>query len=506
MRKYLMFCLSLKWKLISTGIVQFYVGIIGIVLMPAYLHYLGSEAFGLVGFYAMLQAWMQLLDMGLTPILSRDMSRVNAGTLSALEASLKLRALEWTLGCMACLAMVLMWLSSDWISQHWLSAVQLDHSVLARSIPLIGCAVALRWLSGIYRASLIGLERQGWVNGLAAGFTTLRFAGAVPLLVFFSTEPEDFFTFQVMVGVIELLTFASIVHWILPSIKLCWRPDFRALGTMLPMAGSMAFLSAMWIVLTQIDKLILSSILPLDEYGYFMLAVMAANGVLILVPPLNQVLQPRMTVLAEQVEQVRFVELYRLISQLSAVMFISVGGGVAFFAEPLLLLWSGSVRIAETAAPILFWYGLANAVVGILVLPFMLQFAKGRLRLHVIGNLILLITLMPALVFAATRWGAVGAGQIFFISNFLFFLFWIPLVHYCFLPSGAWLWSFQEIMPLSMGILTCLALAAQILPSSLSVFSVLVWIGVSIVIAASLGVVLGNRSRRYVWQWLTRKS
>ncbi|MBV5309722.1 lipopolysaccharide biosynthesis protein [Chromatium okenii] len=496
----------MKLVLLWTYLTQAYVALFGIILMPVYLRYLGDEAFGLVGFYVMLQAWMQVLDMGLTPALSRDMSRLRAGTLTAREAGSRLRTLEWTLGCMACLATILMWVSSNWIGQHWLSAVALDHSVVAQSITLIGCAVALRWLSGIYRASLVGLERQGWVNGLAAGFTTLRFAGVVPLLIFFSTKPEDFFTFQTTVGVIELLTFATIVHWVLSPIHVSWRPDFRTLGAMLPMAGSMAFLSAMWIVLTQIDKLILSSILPLDEYGYFMLAVMAANGVLVLAPPLNQVMQPRMTILAEQIEQVRFVELYRLTSQLSAVMFVGVGGGLAFFAEPLLRIWSGSARIAETAAPILFWYGLANAVVGILTPPFMLQFAKGRLRLHVIGNLILLVTLVPALVFAATRWGAVGAGQVFFITNFLFFLFWIPLVHHRFLPCGAWLWSFLDIVPIGMGMLSWLAFAAQILPETAPVFWALIWIGVSIVIATSLGVVLGNRSRRYVWQWFARRA
>lgn len=473
--------------------------------MPVYLHYLGAEAFGLVGFYVMLQAWMQILDMGLTPVLSREMSRLCAGTLTACEAGARLRTIEWTLGIMACLAMTLTWTTSDWIGDRWLSTAGLDHTTVARCIALIGLAVTIRWLSGIYRASLIGLAQQRWVNGLSASFTTLRFAGVVPLLLFFTTAPDDFFTFQVMVGLLELLTFAAITYRSLPTVKLSWRPDLQVLALMLPMAGSMVLISAMSIMLTQIDKLILSSLLPLDEYGYFMLAVMAANGVLVLAPPLSQVVQPRMTVLAEQVEEIRFVELYRLTGQLTAVMFVGVGGGLAFFAEPLLRVWSGSAQIAETAAPMLFWYGLANTMIGILTPVFMLQFAKGRLHLHIIGNLILLITLVPALVFAATRWGAVGAGQVLFLTNLIFFLFWIPLVHRHFLPAGAWLWSFHDIVPLVMGMLTCLALAAQLLPNSAPALGVLAWIGVSIMISASLGVVLGSRSRVYAWRWLARR-
>jgi len=470
--------------------------------MPFYLHYMGAEAFGLVGFYIMIQAWMQLLDMGLTPVLSRSMSCLRAEKLGVSEALARLRVLEWILGSIAILSVSLIWMTSDWIGQQWLSAPEIDHNTLNRSIALIGLAAALRWLTGIYKGSLVGLEKQSWVNGISAVFTTLRFAGVIPLLVFFSTAPDYFFAFQATVTMLELLMFSVLVRRLLPHTHLSWKPDFRVFVAMLPMVGSMAFLSAMWIVVTQIDKLVLSSILPLKEYGYYTLAIMAANGVLMPVPPLSQVIQPRMTVLAEQANEERLVELYRLTSQLAAIVFFGMGGGIAFFAEPLLRIWSGNDEIARAAAPILFWYGLANAFVGVLVLPFMLQFAKGRLRLHIIGTLIRLFTLVPALVFCAIRWGAVGAGQVFFFANLLFFLLWVPFMHHRFLSKVAWRWPFVDTMPICLGILAWLALASQTLPESTAPLVMLIWIGVSVVIAAGLGITLGTRSRRYALEWI----
>ena len=65
-------------------------------------------------------------------------------------------------------------------------------------------------------------------------------------------------------------------------------------------------------------------------------------------------------------------------SQFALIGFVGVGGGLAFFAKPILRIWSGSVEVASAAAPILFWYGLAYALVGVLSLPFMLQFARGE--------------------------------------------------------------------------------------------------------------------------------
>ena len=43
---------------------QVYVALIGIAMVPLYLKYMGIEAWGLVGFFAMVQAWSQVLDFG----------------------------------------------------------------------------------------------------------------------------------------------------------------------------------------------------------------------------------------------------------------------------------------------------------------------------------------------------------------------------------------------------------------------------------------------------------
>ena len=50
----------------------------GLAFVPLYIHYLGVEAWGLVGLMTMLQALLTLLDMGLTPTLSREMARFQA--------------------------------------------------------------------------------------------------------------------------------------------------------------------------------------------------------------------------------------------------------------------------------------------------------------------------------------------------------------------------------------------------------------------------------------------
>lgn len=76
---------TLKRNIIANYASQLYVTGVGIVILPLYVNYMGAEAYGLVGFFAMLQAWFTLLDLGLTPTISRETARYKGGSMSALE-------------------------------------------------------------------------------------------------------------------------------------------------------------------------------------------------------------------------------------------------------------------------------------------------------------------------------------------------------------------------------------------------------------------------------------
>ncbi len=445
----------------------------------------------------MLQAWVMMLDMGFGPALSREMSRFRAGALSPTDTATRLRTLEYIQSGLGILAIGLLWIASGWIGKHWFLSTTINPELIAQCIKWMGIAAVLRWLAGLHRSALVGLERQYWVNGLVSGFATLRFVGVLPILAYVSSSPLLFFLFQAAVSTLEFVVYFVVVHREIPR-DFNFRAERGDFTTMLPIIGNMALLSGIWALMTQLDKLILSGILPLQAYGYFTLAVMAANGVLILIPPLHQIIQPRMTILVEQAQRTHLVTLYRLASQFAVIVFTGLGGGLAFFAEPVLQIWTGNAMAAQFAAPILFWYGLANAVVGILVLPFMLQFAEGKLRLHVLGTGVLLLFLIPALVLSAKYFGGAGAGFMVFSAQLLFLLLWVPLVHSRFLPELNWRWLFMDTLPIAMTMVAALATSAHFMGAELSTIKKILWIGCTIFVVIVLGVLTGNWTRRTI--------
>ena len=110
----------------------------GLAFVPIYIRYLGVEAWGLVGFMSMLQAWLTLLDMGLSPTLSREMARFQAGAHSAQSIRDLLRSMEVIYGGVAVAVVGTVWLIAPWVAVHWLSATQLPVTSVAQAIGMMG--------------------------------------------------------------------------------------------------------------------------------------------------------------------------------------------------------------------------------------------------------------------------------------------------------------------------------------------------------------------------------
>src|SRR5207237_10571252 len=54
------------------------IALAGMLFVPVYLHYLGVEVYGVIGFFVGLQTILSLLDFGISPTLTREIARLSA--------------------------------------------------------------------------------------------------------------------------------------------------------------------------------------------------------------------------------------------------------------------------------------------------------------------------------------------------------------------------------------------------------------------------------------------
>ena len=69
-----------KRKMAAIFAGQAFTSLLALALVPTYIHYLTIEAYGLAGLFAVIQVWLSLLDLGMTPTLTREALVVAAPT------------------------------------------------------------------------------------------------------------------------------------------------------------------------------------------------------------------------------------------------------------------------------------------------------------------------------------------------------------------------------------------------------------------------------------------
>ena len=451
---------SLRKNAIANSLSQIYLLAIGIIITPYYWKYLGDEAFGLVGFFTLLLTWLGVLDVGLSPTLGREVAHAR-GLNNGFKDFIKLlKSYEIIFMIISILIVILISISSNLIAVGWIKSNELTLSTTSYCISLMGFIIALRLFSGLYKSGIYGLEDQIWLNIINIIFTSFKFSAALILLIFITDDVKHFFELQVFLGALELMLFLSYFYARLPSSAGQKIPilafHFNSVKAVAPFSLGIAYTTAIWILISQVDKLILSGILSLAEFGYLTLIIMISSAINSLSGPISLAVQPRMTFLLSKGKTFEMLVLYRNATQIVTLIVMSIAFVVGFFSRPLIYVWTGDINLADWAEYILFWYSLGNGVLGILAFQYYLQIAHGKLKLHVQGSTLSALLDVPVIFFACMKYGVLGAGIAWFILRVAWLFFWTPIVHYQFAPKIHWKWLLNDVLliAITVGLIT----------------------------------------------------
>ncbi|MBZ9610294.1 glycosyltransferase [Rheinheimera maricola] len=440
--------MALKVNIIANYIGTGYNLLIGIVILPLYLGYMGAEAYGLVGFFTLMQVWLNILDLGLSPTLNRQAAAASSSPNGYQHFVSLLKSFELIFFFLALVTVSLVYIGSEWMSHHWFDAQILTPEDVQHSVQLMGVIIALRWQTALYRSGILGFEYHVWNNMVSVTYASFRFIGSLLLVMFVSNDILHFFYYQLFLSAIEFLVLRHKLYRILPAnIDKRLQIDIPAVRKVAPFALGVAYSASLWVIVTQLDKLMLSTLLPLTQFGYFSLVTVISSGLLHITFPVSVAIQPRLTALLAEGKIAEMQQLYRSATRFVAFMSGAVVVVMVVYSEPLLYAWTGDREAAKWGAPVLVWFALGNAMLTLGTFQYFLQFAFGSMRLHVIGSTISAVLQVPIILYAAIYYGAVGAGLAWFGFRCIFFLIWPPIVHNRFAPGLHSRWLLIDIVP-----------------------------------------------------------
>jgi len=406
----------LRRNLIANFLGQGFIALVGLAFVPLYIRFLGMEAYGIVGIYAILQASLVLLDAGMRPTLTREMARFTAGAHDVHYIRDVLRTLELLATVIALLTSVGIAAASPF-AFHWVNVETLPYEEVSASVALMGVVVGLRFVEGVYTSSLIGLQHQLRLNLLTSFFAAVRAIGAVALLALVSPTLHAFFLWQCLVSAASVAVLGYATHAFLPSATRRARFSVSVLNDVRKFATGMFAITLLAVLLTQVDKILLSTLLPLTQYAHYSLAAVIAGALYLFVYPINQAFLPRFNQLKEGARHPDLVAAYHLCAQLVSVFMGNAALLLIFFSGLLLRLWTRDEALAQEAAPLLSLLALGNMLNALITVPYQMQLAHGWTSLAVRTNTCSVAFIIPAVIFAATRFGAQGAACVWVLHN-----------------------------------------------------------------------------------------
>lgn len=420
-------------------------GLMGVAFIPLYVRFLGMEAYGVIGVFAVLQSVFVVLDMGMAPTLSREAARFQAGAHSPQGIRALIHAIErvyWAIAIGIAASLVV---ASPWLAGDWLRPQTLATATVAQALMAMGVVIALRWLATLYRSTIQGLQDQVWLNLVTAGFATLRGLGVIPVLAWLAPTIQAFFIYQAVVTGLEVLVLAVRMRRLLPAVPAPLRFRWQALHGIWRFAAGMSVITVLAVLLTQADKVLLSRLLPLAQFGHYALASTLAAALYVMVLPINNAVYPRLTELVVQGDRHELAAAYHRYCQALTLALVPAALVLAFFSDHLVLLWTRDVELTRTVAPLVSLLAIGNMLNGLMHMPYTLQLAHGWTRLAVMTNIIAVLVLVPSIYIGVSAYGAIAAAVIWIILNAGYVALNVPAMHLKLLPAEMWRWYGQDV-------------------------------------------------------------
>lgn len=396
--------------------------------VPFYIEILGVESYGLIGFFTTLQLVFFILEMGLGGAFTREVAALSS-TGDAVALALLGRTLELLFLILAVTIGIIVFFLSGAISGHWLVAESLTVEEVDQSVRLMGFVVAVQLPFLLYQAGLLGVQHHLQLNLLLIVVYFLRYLGVIGVLLWIDASISTYFIWQLFVSLFQSICARLMLFYTVKSK--CKKPyfDFRMVKNIWRFAAGMAAISITSVILTQVDKLVLSKLLTLQEFGYYSLAVLMASVPYLFASPFYNVYYPKLTALVSEDDANGLAADYRAGSQLIATIIFPVGMSLVFLSEPIVNIWLQDVNVSGRVYPLLSVLAMGTTLLGIMHMPYALQLAHGWTRLTLIVNVVSIVVLLPSMIFLVERYGAIAACYTWLALNVGYILVTIQVMH-----------------------------------------------------------------------------
>lgn len=449
--------------------------LLGIVLIPIYIKFIGIEAYGLVGFFATLSSVLGILDLGIGSTINRELARrsVNKEDNSQRDLVRSLEIIYWTI---AIVAGFIVFFAAPSIAKNWIISKDLSIDTVTNAVKLMGIGIAIQFPTSLYTGGLMGLQRQVLVNNILLITGTLKGVGAILILRFVSPTIESFFIWQIISGSIAIIILCFCIWRVLPISSSPAKFSKAIIREIWKYAAALSINSLIGVMLSQLDKIILSKLLPLSDFAYYSIASTIGSVIWLIQIPINNAVFPDLVQIHESGDNKKAIALFHKSTQILSTILIPISSILIFFSAPILFIWLRDAVIVKNSHLLvsLIVFGLLlNAIASI---PGSCANAFGWPQLVAYTNGFQAILIAPLMVLFIHLFEVTGAAIVYILINSTYVIFLTPLLIKRYFKGQSYQWFIFDVgIPVLVSFSLCF-LSSKLMPQELTLPLTIVWI------------------------------
>jgi O-antigen/teichoic acid export membrane protein len=435
----------LKKNVIANFIGQGWTALMNFIFVPVYVHYLGIESYGIIGFYATMFAFMTLFDFGLMSTVTKEIAVVNIKSDAVARSRDVVRTFECLIFGLALLLALIVYFAAPWIGMEWFSAKKLSGQEVTSAIYFMGLMGVVRFIELFYRSIVIALQQQIILNILESISALAKGIGAWIIFEFMAPSLQLFFLWQSLVSLLMIVALMVLVYLRLPRKERPAKIDMHIVFSAKLFAGGMFGTAVFGFLFGQVDKLILSKLLTLEDFGVYSLASTVAGAIFIFVNPVAQAIQPRLMSQLATGDDTGFTRSFRLCSALLSALTGVFASMMVTSGFQVMLIWTSSSALASRIAFLVALITLGNLFSIYVRILSLAQYASGWTSLSVYSGIAGFLTISPLLFVFTPKYGVIGAAWVWFSLNLIYFFTYYYVVFRRILIGQGVIWLSRDI-------------------------------------------------------------
>jgi O-antigen/teichoic acid export membrane protein len=401
---------------------------------PLYIKFLGVEAYSIISFSLVLSGFMFVLGAGLSTTLTREFAlKTNSST----DKVNTLKTFELFYYFISIVVLLLFFAFSEFISHNWLKLDKVSPEEVTFYLKIMGFGISFQLLCEFYIGGFMGLEKQIKANTYQIVWGVFR-NGIVIIPIYFFPSLKFFFIWQSIITIIYALVLRyNLTKELKVKIPIFRKPIFdkSVLNNTWKFAAGIFFVSLVASFNTQMDKLAISKLLPINILGYYTLAISLAQSIILLVNPISTAVMPRISSLFSQDEYKKVKELYEKMTLLISILVFSFGLNILFNGKNLIWIWTNNLVLANNSSIFIPILSVGMIVYSFQILPFNLAIANAYTKLNNFLGILSLIVTLPGYWIMTNIYGAIGAAITWCIVQSIITIVYVYYIHKKFLPD-----------------------------------------------------------------------